>query len=557
MSSPAPRHDHLDAASGREVVYCHQCRDEWYRVDHGLICPSCESEATEIISPENDPRDFVHHSSASTSPEMPPSRFNHPDPDEADIDDIMGSRGFRVRQDIRDGDGEHHNPGFEPVLEHFIDLVNRIQSPRRGPQEESNAPRNFDPFGQAHSHGQPHDHPHVHRTTFTSTTRGGGTTSVTIVSGSSPPPRTMRVDPFQAYGLPPGSDAAPPRRRVVLISSNLADAPSRLFNNIMRDVGPPAEGVRGGPSSRVLEDGFLLMMSSLVSDQRLSGDAVYTQEALDRIITNLMEANPQSNAAPPASDEALGNLDRRPMDESMMNAEGKTECTICIDDMTLGQLATTLPCKHRFHDECVVLWLKEHNTCPVCRAPIEKSSAPGDEPRNADGSAAARSPGSHPASGTSSPFVPRRSVWPPIRLTHEPEAGPSGYGEQSFLERPTRSPRPPSQSQSRLNEAMRSISSRQMQYDRDLQRDNDWASLYDQPSSASISRRTSHSPTSPRGDHSSRIRHRSPSSNSRQGSGSDASHRQSSGHGPFSWLRDRFSGNGGSGNSSSRNGNRG
>ncbi|KFA80565.1 hypothetical protein S40288_09588 [Stachybotrys chartarum IBT 40288] len=540
MSSPHSRHDHLDERSGREVVYCHRCKQEWDHVDHGLICPFCDSEATEIISPENDPREFGHHCSASTSPEMPPSRLErHPVPDEESIDDLMSSPDYRM----------HHNPSFESVLEHFIDFVHQTQAPRRGMQEDPNTLRNFDPFGQEQAHG----HPHVHRTTFTSTL-GGGTASATIVSGPSISTQTMMVDPSEAYSAPLGTDAAPPRRRIAVVSSTLADTPSRLFNNIMRDLGLPPEYGRGGPSSRIMDDGFLLMMIFLVSAYPMSGDAVFTQEALDRIITNLREANPRSNAAPPASDEALSKLDRRQMDESMMNAEGKTECTICIDDMEIGQLAATLPCKHRFHDKCVVLWLKEHNTCPVCRAPIEKSPAPVDESRNAESSGEARSPGSHPASGSNSSFAPRRSVWPPIRLTRESEAGPFWNDEQSNFEQSAWLPHPSSQSQSGSNEVISRLLSEEMHRGRSRTRrgaDRDWNDLYE-PGFPSVARRTSHSPTSPRADYSSRPRHRSPSSSSRRGGGSDRPQRQTSGHGPLSWLQDRFSGNGGSGNNSSR-----
>jgi hypothetical protein len=41
---------HLDAPGPREVVYCHACDNEWYRDEHGLICPRCDSDATEIVS---------------------------------------------------------------------------------------------------------------------------------------------------------------------------------------------------------------------------------------------------------------------------------------------------------------------------------------------------------------------------------------------------------------------------------------------------------------------------------------------------------------------------
>lgn len=32
-----------------------------------------------------------------------------------------------------------------------------------------------------------------------------------------------------------------------------------------------------------------------------------------------------------------------------------------------GGDASQLPCKHFFHDLCVLEWFKNHNTCPMCR----------------------------------------------------------------------------------------------------------------------------------------------------------------------------------------------
>jgi len=36
----------------RELVYCHACTEEWYRDEHGLVCPrsTCGSDAVEIVS---------------------------------------------------------------------------------------------------------------------------------------------------------------------------------------------------------------------------------------------------------------------------------------------------------------------------------------------------------------------------------------------------------------------------------------------------------------------------------------------------------------------------
>lgn len=48
------------------------------------------------------------------------------------------------------------------------------------------------------------------------------------------------------------------------------------------------------------------------------------------------------------------------------------DCTICLE--TIDQYQYALTCAHVFHKECITLWLKENNTCPLCRTQIEINS---------------------------------------------------------------------------------------------------------------------------------------------------------------------------------------
>lgn len=46
-------------------------------------------------------------------------------------------------------------------------------------------------------------------------------------------------------------------------------------------------------------------------------------------------------------------------------------CSICLEDFVAGDLITKTFCKHIYHEGCVVKWLKIHQTCPICRTPVQ------------------------------------------------------------------------------------------------------------------------------------------------------------------------------------------
>jgi fission 1 protein/division protein 1 len=104
------------------------------------------------------------------------------------------------------------------------------------------------------------------------------------------------------------------------------------------------------------------------------GDAVYSQEALDRIISQLMEQNATSNAPGPAPQAEIDSLPRKDVTVDMLGPEGRAECSICMEEVNIGEQVTELPCKHWFHHACVAAWLGEHDTCPHCRKSISKQS---------------------------------------------------------------------------------------------------------------------------------------------------------------------------------------
>lgn len=54
--------------------------------------------------------------------------------------------------------------------------------------------------------------------------------------------------------------------------------------------------------------------------------------------------------------------------------DGKMElpnCCICLSEIQKGKETILLPCGHMFHSKCCLNWLKENNTCPMCRFEIK------------------------------------------------------------------------------------------------------------------------------------------------------------------------------------------
>ncbi|KAK8522896.1 hypothetical protein V6N13_115844 [Hibiscus sabdariffa] len=82
----------------------------------------------------------------------------------------------------------------------------------------------------------------------------------------------------------------------------------------------------------------------------------------DSNVEALLRGQAYKDGQPPAS---KASIEAMPSVETGESEDG--ECVVCLEEWKPGEAVKEMPCKHKFHDGCIEMWLAIHGTCPVCR----------------------------------------------------------------------------------------------------------------------------------------------------------------------------------------------
>ncbi|BBG98979.1 RING-H2 finger C1A [Prunus dulcis] len=100
---------------------------------------------------------------------------------------------------------------------------------------------------------------------------------------------------------------------------------------------------------------------------RLSGNGPGLEELFEQLSAN------DRRGPPPASRVSIDAMPTIKITNRHLRSD--SHCPVCKDKFELGSEARQMPCNHLYHTDCIVPWLVQHNSCPVCRQELPLQGA--------------------------------------------------------------------------------------------------------------------------------------------------------------------------------------
>lgn len=160
----------------------------------------------------------------------------------------------------------------------------------------------------------------------------------------------MQVTPITPRGLDPTEDAP----HILRLGTD-----ARALNPILLLQGRIQNllNLRGG--EYMVDNGGPLRLPGTIGDY-------FVGPGLEHLIQQLAENDPNKYGTPPAAKSAIDALPVISISEGHLGTDA-AQCAVCKEEFELGSQVKQLPCNHMYHPDCILPWLEQHNSCPVCR----------------------------------------------------------------------------------------------------------------------------------------------------------------------------------------------
>lgn len=113
---------------------------------------------------------------------------------------------------------------------------------------------------------------------------------------------------------------------------------------------------------------------------RGNGGDYFIGPGLEELLEQL-SAN-EHRGPPPAARSSIDSMPTIKISQRHLCSD--SHCPVCKEKFELGSEARQMPCNHIYHSDCIVPWLVEHNSCPVCRQELPPQGPSSSRPAAAN-----------------------------------------------------------------------------------------------------------------------------------------------------------------------------
>lgn len=114
------------------------------------------------------------------------------------------------------------------------------------------------------------------------------------------------------------------------------------------------------------EGGVLEYLNENLGFRRENGGDYFVGPGVEEFFEHVTQDD--QRLPPPATRSSIDALPTVKISKKHIRAD--STCAVCKEQFELGSQVTKLPCKHLYHTDCIVPWLEQRSSCPVCRQEV-------------------------------------------------------------------------------------------------------------------------------------------------------------------------------------------
>ncbi|MCO5575890.1 hypothetical protein L7F22_029696 [Adiantum nelumboides] len=161
----------------------------------------------------------------------------------------------------------------------------------------------------------------------------------------------MQVTPTAAHGSDASNEETP---QVLRLGTD-----ARALNPILFLQGRIQNLLNLRDGDHVVDNGPPLRLPGTIGDY-------FVGPGIEHLIQQLAENDSNKYGTPPASKSAVTALPTVTISKDHLGTDA-AQCAVCKEEFELLLQVKQLPCSHMYHPDCILPWLEQHNSCPVCR----------------------------------------------------------------------------------------------------------------------------------------------------------------------------------------------